>query len=1518
MVQSIFISSSGDLATLRKQLLSDLKIWLDEYGLAHLLQPYLWEEEKEDGRLLSDRQGIQHQLPDPASTQVPLTICLFGERCGSPLQDQFDPDWSKRFDRWRAQDDGPGILHPWPTERAAQDEALARGQYPLTGTVFELLSAHAHPEEAGNLILGCCVDRPIMPETSAESVALNGRRLHARLTLGRPKEETRRIEADVYDPQASALLNLLKDHARKVRFVTNYQSEEDMRREIFHIATERIRARLGLASLGNFFKQGLDHWTLDDEKVLPGRADTIVSILKAMSSSSDLVMLKGRSGCGKSSLMQNGVMRRLREIDGSVQLPFRPTELMARAGDGDALDRLARLISECTNVPFPAGGPTAMRAENYARRLRSSLEHDHVQLVIGLDQFEEIIDELKIEHERGTGSSQNGWGLVMRFLASLCQSPNVRLIATLESAREKSFQELNLEALLALTPRTFNVDATDDTVAEIARVGFARGGLPLDPKVIEAIKRQWRDFERQTPGDSASPLPLACLFFHRLYERFADRAGITANERLENVFQQVGSGEDDHLLTLEEIGGENEIAFAHIIQKLADEAWKQGGGEPAFSDPIEKSAGFLTLNNFLKPLLAVDHDGQIQLRAVVEVDANESTLKLRRAFRERRLLVPVPGGGPLRIRPVHQALVDRWAPAKRWLELRRDYLQIVQRFREDATYWSRRRQPMPLESDGSTVRAAALTLHEHLLDWRLNRSNTLGPQDAAIRETALNVFDCATDPNALVDGTQTDLRHVMIAAQYHRVDLLRRFIESDQNCLKYEDQTGAGLVFGAAWSNGPAVAFLIEQGASLTLNGSVENAIGIAIWEKLDDNFDAMIGKIGLDDPVHGATEGRMIHLAAGSGNERAVRYLAKEGAVVDLPDVNGWTALAWAAQTNRAETFRFLLSYIDVRIPDNWGRNPISLAAANGSADVLSAYLLEETDAGTLANVLLTRTTKGDTPLMLAARYREVESLRALLQADLGDLGDPSAKTHRTSTGDTLLHLVLLGTTDEEQTEADRLRARAAIELLLQDGRLDPNGTNERGETPFDIGAAFPEAQRALRNDQRVPRNYAAMTPRMRIEDLSSRRPATVLRLLKNAPQALTDRHGPMPAGQNAKPKPTGRGQSLDVKAREGETGLEILIRLKNHAVLAILVDSDPHWPILHGEFEQVISLAVLPAATQLRRALLRRLAEGEIDRDQGNALFGICLDAEDMEVARALADHGAGLSFRRDIEGRTVLHHAAAKGDLDLFRNILSTFSLPLPYDQWGRRPSDLAAASQAEAFRVLESEMKETAGEGKSTPPWDASPPRPPFLCLEKDDVARAANEDEIAILHKDWNEEWGDLASLRVRIFDLPFYPDVQLAELRPTTPSAAGSLCFLLTDTQRHWLDTTSPPIHRVNGQSNLALDEKTVLEYLAFFCFFVRGDKGPFLVVDRLENSYLPGMGERAGEVADSFRPLRVWGRNEQGNWFVSGMVYYADALFVADFVVKPEGMIEMSEDWSLLQDLPGHVDAPLSIRKLQ
>ena len=65
--------------------------------------------------------------------------------------------------------------------------------------------------------------------------------------------------------------------------------------------------------------------------------------------------------------------------------------------------------------------------------------------------------------------------------------------------------------------------------------------------------------------------------------------------------------------------------------------------------------------------------------------------------------------------------------------------------------------------------------------------------------------------------------------------------------------------------------------------------------------------------------------------------------------------------------------------------------------------------------------------------------------------------------------------------------------------------------------------------------------------------------------------------------------------------------------------------------------------------------------------------------------------------------------------------------------------------------------------------------------------------------------------------------------------------------------------------------------------------------------------------VNGTVRPASYEGKNEQGHWLCDAVVFYSNALFIANFAVQPSGMIEMLSDEPIAVDLPVKVDAPVS-----
>ena len=164
--------------------------------------------------------------------------------------------------------------------------------------------------------------------------------------------------------------------------------------------------------------------------------------------------------------------------------------------------------------------------------------------------------------------------------------------------------------------------------------------------------------------------------------------------------------------------------------------------------------------------------------------------------------------------------------------------------------------------------------------------------------------------------------------------------------------------------------------------------------------------------------------------------------------------------------------------------------------------------------------------------------------------------------------------------------------------------------------------------------------------------------------------------------------------------------------------------------------------------------------------------------------------------------------------------------------------------------------------------------------------------------------------------LPFYDNVAMIRVKDPAWSPADLFIYYLTDQGNlYWLNGTSPPIHEVNAKAPVKITDDNVLEYLRFFCFFVRGEEGPFLIAEDMNDTYVPKqVDEKTRMVLEgTIRPATYNGRNEQGHMMCDAVVYYSNALFIANFAVQPGGMIEMLDDEPIAADLPIKIDAPVA-----
>jgi len=172
------------------------------------------------------------------------------------------------------------------------------------------------------------------------------------------------------------------------------------------------------------------------------------------------------------------------------------------------------------------------------------------------------------------------------------------------------------------------------------------------------------------------------------------------------------------------------------------------------------------------------------------------------------------------------------------------------------------------------------------------------------------------------------------------------------------------------------------------------------------------------------------------------------------------------------------------------------------------------------------------------------------------------------------------------------------------------------------------------------------------------------------------------------------------------------------------------------------------------------------------------------------------------------------------------------------------------------------------------------------------------------------------STQVHWRQLPFYDSVALIKVKdPNWVNQKLTIYYLTDQGNLFRLNGTSPPIHEVNAKAPIKVNEENVLEYLRFFCFFVRGEEGPFYIAESMEDPNMPtDMDDTTRSVVEgTVRGATFDGVNEQGHFLCDAVVFYSNALFIANFAVQPTGMIEMLDDEPIAADLPTKVDQPVA-----
>jgi ankyrin repeat protein len=586
---------------------------------------------------------------------------------------------------------------------------------------------------------------------------------------------------------------------------------------------------------------------------------------------------------------------------------------------------------------------------------------------------------------------------------------------------------------------------------------------------------------------------------------------------------------------------------------------------------------------------------------------------------------------------------------------------------------------------------------------------------------------------------------------------------------------------------------------------------------------------------------------------------LSKHGFSKSSQSANGWKPVHNAAWAGATDVFELLAD--DVNLQERVGGvNCLDLAAQQGHASIITSILRRPG-----GRALLEANENGTTALHRAAYNLRPECIGALR----GHV-DPNAIDSQQN------RPITFALTTEE---GDAHEVADALRALLDHPGIDVNSPSRpEGKCPFSLASKHTAAQRLL-----------------------LAHPTFALAADHHAGLQAAIRWGMWPAVLRFL-------QQHDFPKDVDEKGNNLL----HHLARARL--SDPVEKVLrHAStatelFSQVNDQGNTPAGVAIQarnESMVRRLLE--VETAAPKSMFdGALIDLLRKDAKPDLIDLAIEKQPEwyegKDSMGRNLLHCICAHGQarwLDrLGQHTQKIVKLWPQRDHSGKRPVDYC---NAVLLKYAPKGMRPAAQPDPAS--WDSG--------LEWRALSRSRMS---SLLKQAGDEKLRDISRPRIEETTLPCYPGAGL--VRVTCPAWPPHRAFYYLRHRRLLLPLTgtSPPIHEMNAKLPIKLDRENALTYLRFFCFFVRGAEGPFLILESPLQWELPAQigAEDQAKIVAAAHPSWLIRENSDG-YTVAATTFYSNALFATEYNILKTGMVEMLGDFPVAANLAFRIDRPLT-----
>jgi WD40 repeat protein len=421
--------------------------------------------------------------------------------------------------------------------------------------------------------------------------------------------------------------------------------------------------------------RGLDRFEDRDKDLFFGRDQLIKSLLAQLSASNVLLVL-GASGSGKSSVVRAGLLPQLSQLIGAR---FRYFTFVPDVNPFESL-RSALLGAGFTQAQTRELGEG--RPET-ATKLIHTLQRSGEQWLFFVDQFEEIF----------TVSDEKLRADFIAALVRIAQDPDssTKLVLAMRADFLDRFSPFSQFAKIIEKNIDFVADMHPDELRLAIEQPAARHGVVFEQGLVEEIIK---DVQGQ-----AGSLPLLQYTLDLLWQEEAGQDGLA----------------DRHLNTraYRELGG-----VRGALQKRADEIYASFGDGSGAKAPTAKQE--IVRQIFLR-LVDLAGEGSsdaawrpVRRRASMAMFTTAPEQEILQALINQKLLVSNREGDDATVEVAHEALFTSWGRLKNWIEAGKQVIFAKNRITDDARRWQRRNQDDPTGAEeellGGTRLAQALDM----------------------------------------------------------------------------------------------------------------------------------------------------------------------------------------------------------------------------------------------------------------------------------------------------------------------------------------------------------------------------------------------------------------------------------------------------------------------------------------------------------------------------------------------------------------------------------------------------------------------------------------------------------------------------------------------------------------------------------------------------------------------------------------------------------------------------------------